>query len=232
MFKILKSLLLICIISLSIFASAQTIVVKKETARVKSQSAEGFEVELQSTYDEAESALEKQMKSFGKVKQVENYWVVSAPTIQGTAYTTPVYGITKQVGNVISIWVGLITSEWNQNDSEVASKDIESVLRSFGVNFHRDKIQKQIDESLRASQAVDRQQQRLANQNRDLNSKVEDNKREKIELEQSLVNNKIELETLLKKLEKNKKDQDSVAVAGEQVRKVVEMHRERQRKIN
>ena len=106
------------------------------------------------------------------------------------------------------------------------------MIHDFGVSFHRDKIQKQVDESVRASEAVEKQQQRLNNQNRDLSTKIEDNKREKIQLEKSFEKNKLEFETLSKRLEKNKKDQDSVAVAGEQIKKVIELHKERQRKVN
>jgi hypothetical protein len=51
-------------------------------------------------------------------------------------------------------------------------------------------------------------------------------------LEKSLVDNNVELETLSKKLEQNKKGQDSVAVAGEQIKKVVEMHKESQRRVH
>ena len=86
--------------------------------------------------------------------------------------------------------------------------------------------------SLRASQAVEKQQQKLVNENKSLNTKLEDNKREKIQLEKSMQENVVENGTLLKKIEKNKHDQDSVATAGEQIKKVVEMHKENQRKVN
>lgn len=226
-----RHLLFFLLSFITISASAQTIKVKKETARVKGEYADGFEVELLATPEEAETALTKWMKTFGKTKQSENYFVVNEPAIQGRPYTHPVYGEVKQLGNIISVWAGIRTKEWG-NDAETVSPQLEQLVKDFGVNFHRDKIQKQIDESTRASQAVERQKQKLSNQNRDLNERLEDNKREKIQLEKSLENNKIELETLTKKLEKNKKDQDSVAVAGEQIKKVIEMHKERQRKVN
>ena len=216
---------------LSFFSHAQTIKVKKETARIKSEYADGYEVELQATSEEAQEALEKLMKTFGKSKKSEDYFVVAEPVINGTTYVSPVYARSKQLGNIVSAWVGIRTKEWDTSVESV-NKDIERLMYDFGVNFHKEKIQKQIDESVRALQAVERQTQRLTNQNRDLNTRVEDNKREKIQLEKSIEGNKVELETLLKKLEKNKNDQDSVALAGEQIKKVIEMHRDRQRKVN
>ena len=226
-----KSALFFNLFLFALIAQAQTIKVKKETARIKGEYADGFEVELQATSEEAEDALNKLMKTFGKTKQGDDYLVVAEPVIQGTNYISPVYSRSKQLGNIVSAWVGIRTKEWDSNVESI-NKDLERVMYDFGVNFHKEKIQKQIDESTRALQTVERQQQRLTNQNRDLNSRIEDNKREKIQLEKSIENNKVELETLTKKLEKNKKDQDSVALSGEQIKKVIEMHRDRQRKVN
>jgi hypothetical protein len=222
--------LVICL--LTGVAFAQTVKVKKEQTRIKNDYADGFEVELPGTYEEINEALEKLMKSLGKSKETEGYFAVAEPAIVGRTYTSPVYGSTKQVGNMISAWIGIRKSDWKDRDAENVSNALQGMIQDFGITFHRDKIQKQIDETLRAAQAVERQTQRLSNQNKSLNSKLENNKQEKIDLEKSLVNNKIELETLIKQLEKNKKDQDSVAVAGQQIQKVLEMHRDRQRKVN
>jgi hypothetical protein len=221
-----------CLTLLSASLFSQTIKIKKETARIKNEYADGYEVELQGTADEAESALSKWMKTFGKAKSTENYIAVNEPSLQGRPYTHPIYGMTKQLGNIISVWVGLKKSDWSESEAETVYRELETQIYNFGVTFQRDKIQKQIDESIRAAQAVEKQQQRLVNQNRNLNTKLESNKREKIQLEKSLQENATELITLTSQLAKNKKDQDSVAVAGEQIKKVVEMHKERQRKVN
>lgn len=226
-----KSLLFFACFLLSLAVQSQTIKVKKETARIKDAYADGFEVELQATFEEAEAALNKLMKSLGKVKEGDDFVSVAEPVIQGSNYVNPVYGRTKQLGSMISAWVGIRTKDWDSN-LETVNRDLERMMYDFGVNFHKEKIQKQIDESARALQTVERQQQRLANQNRDLNTKIEDNKREKIQLERSFEKNKVELETLIKRIEKNKEDQDSVAVAGEQIKKMIEMHKERHRKVN
>jgi hypothetical protein len=51
-------------------------------------------------------------------------------------------------------------------------------------------------------------------------------------LEKSLAENKLEYEALVSAIAKNKKDQDSVLVATDQIKKMVETHKERQRKVN
>jgi hypothetical protein len=213
-------------------AFAQTVKVDAAQTRVKNDYADGFEVSLPGTFEEVDDALAKLMKSIGKIKTSESQFIVGEPTIVGRTYTSAVYGATKQVGNIVSAWVGLKKNEWTKGDEEHVLKALEGMVYDFGVTYHRDKIQKQIDESVRASQAVERQLQRLTNQNKSLNSKIEKNKQDKIDLEKALVTNSIDLQTLTKQLEKNRKDQDSVAVAGQQIQKVIDMHRERQRKVN
>src|SRR6187551_3579268 len=84
---------------------AQTVVVKKEQTRIKNEYANGFEAELQGTSEEIETALTKLMKSFGKTKTSDNFIVVNEPIVQERKYTAPVYGVNKQLGNILSVWV-------------------------------------------------------------------------------------------------------------------------------
>lgn len=221
--------LLLFFSTISLAVTAQTVKVKKENARIKNEYAEGFEVELPGTFEEIEAALEKFLKNYGKVKHNDDYLVVQEPVMNGYPSTTPLYGKARQLGNLVYAWIG---AEPRKKEEEQMQGTLERLVQEFGINFHREKIQKQIDESTQALQAVERQTQRLVNQNKDLASKIESNQREKVKLDKALENNRLELISLQQKLEQNKKDQDSVAVATEQIKKVVEMHKDRQRKVN
>ena len=108
-----KYFLFFSLFLLSFLTYSQTIKVKKETARIKSEYADGFEVELQATSEEAEDALTKLMKSFGKTKQGDDYVFVAEPIVNGTTYVAPVYARVKQLGNIVSAWVGIRTKEWD-----------------------------------------------------------------------------------------------------------------------
>jgi hypothetical protein len=226
----MKNVLLFCFMVFSITAFAQTVKVTKETVQLKGENADGVEIQLDGTVNEVESQLLKYLKPVGKAKKIEDGYVISLPLINGKNYTSPVYVVIRDKGKGTG-WLGIRASEWPSNTDEVKN-DIEKMLYDFGVNFYRDKVQVQIDESNRALQAVERQQQRLLNQNKDLGKNLENNKAEKIQLEKSLVNNKLEFDALNVKIAQNKKDQDSVAFAGEQIKKVIEMQKEKQRNIN
>jgi hypothetical protein len=228
----LKSFAFISYAMLTISSLAQTVAVSKSTNRIKTEQGDGFEVNLQAAAEEVDASLSKLMKTFGKSKSDNNFISISEPTIRERKYMAPLYATVKQVGNTTTAWIGIIPTEYSSKDADALMPDLEKVAYEFGVNFYREKIQKQIDEAVRASQTVDRQQLRLQNQNKDLNSKLQDNIREKAELEKSLQENQQEKITLEKKLELNKKQQDSVAVAAEQVKKMVEFHREKQRQVH
>ena len=227
-----KILLLYLSFSVSFAGLAQTIAVKKENARIKNEYGEGFEVVLEGSFEEVDAALVKWMKNLGKTKKADNVLVVNEPVIAGVTYEAPLFSQPKQTGNLVSAWMGILPDEWSKKDLETINPEIRNQVYDFAIAFQREKIQRQIDESVRASQTVERQQQRLQNQNRDLNTRIEDNKREKIQLEKSLADNAQELITLTRRLEKNQHDQDSVAVAGEQIKKVIELHKERLQKVN
>jgi hypothetical protein len=228
-----KRFALIAMLLLSTLSmSAQTVKIKKENSNVKGEVAEGYAVELEGTLSEVNASFVKFLKFYGKPKQSEGILTLAEPVINSRAYTTPVFATVKENGKTTTAWIGIKTTAWSADDAATVNKELEKMLYDFGVKFYRDKIQVQIDETNRAYQAVEKQKQRLMNENKTLLTKVEDNKREKIQLEKAIANNKLENELLLKKIEKNKLDQDSVALAGEQIKKVTELHKERQRKVN
>ncbi len=228
-----KKFTLIAILLFSTLSmSAQTVKVKKQNSNVKGEVAEGYAVELDGSLSEVNTSFVKFLKIYGKPKQSEGILSLAEPAINGRTYTNPVFALVKDNGKTSTAWIGIKTSAWTADDAAAVHKELEKMLYDFGVKFYRDKIQVQIDETNRAYQAVEKQKQRLVNENKTLLTKIEDNKREKIQLEKALENNKLENELFLKKIEKNKLDQDSVATAGEQIKKVTELHKERQRRVN
>lgn len=228
----LRKFIGLILIASTFAAIAQSVKVTKETARIKGKNADGFEVELEGTVDDVNAALTKYLRTFAKLKLGANPLTTSEVVIGGSNYKSPVYALTKEKSDRTAAWIGIRTDEWPAEESEKVSKELERLTYDFGVQFYRDKIQVQIDESTRALQAVERQQQRLLTENKNLNIRLENNQKEKVQLEKSLDVNKLEYLTLLTKIEQNKKSQDSLAIALEQVKKVVEMHKEKQKKVN
>lgn len=227
--KVIAGLILL----MGIPVGAQTIAVKKEIARIKGNNVPGYETELEGSVEEVTAALNKYLKIFAKLKPGNNPITTSEIVISNISYKSPVYALVRERGNRAAAWLGIKPEEWSSaEEAEKVQNELERLTRDFAVTFYRDRVQAQIDESERALQAVERQQQRLLNENKNLNLRLENNQKEKAQLEKSLEANKLEYLNLQTRLEQNKKSQDSLAVVLEQVKKVLETHKERKQKIN
>lgn len=214
---------------LPLFAHAQSVDVKKLESRIEGVNTQGYQIAFNATSEEdVRNSLARYVRTFGKTRNAGGYITMEEPMIGGKQYAGMLYATTKQIGTTAAAWIGVQPAE---DEQPALDQDLEKMVYNFGTTFHRERIQIQIDESLRALQTVEKLQGRLINQNRDLNNKIESNKREKIQLEKSLVENGLELKDLTEKLAANVKAQDSIAIATEQIRKVVEMHKERMGKV-
>jgi len=213
---------------------SQTVTVKKQNEKVKGESAEGYSTELEGKLNDVSSSWTKFLKEVGRVKLFSSDpIIVTEPNFNGTVYPKGIiYAYIFENGSQPRVWLGLLSKEWEEKDVEVADKETEKLVYQFGIRYNRDKVQKQIDETQAAADAVERQTQRLINQNRDMTMQLTNNEKEKIHLEKSIENNKLEYEALKIKLEKNKMAQDSLVNVATQIQKVKDAHQERLRKIN
>ncbi len=221
--------------SVFIFAAySQTVTVNKQNEKLKDDNIQVFALTLDGKKENISSAWNKFLKETGKLKQSTDPMTVSEPVINGITYSANVfYADTKKINETSStVWAGINPAEWNEADASRVNRELEKLVYRFGVTYYRNKVQEQINETQQALDAVEKQKQRALNQNKDLTLKLSNNEKEKIQLVKSLENNKLENATLKIKLENNKKAQDSLANAGVQIKKVMETHKEKQRKIN
>ena len=182
--------------------------------------------------DDVENSLIKFLKDYGKPRATTDYVSVNGPTLGGSFYEgKTLYATVTGDDKRAQVWLGIDTAEWKTSSSSVTDR-IEKMAYQFGVNFYKEQIQKEIDETQRAYDATEKQKLRLTNQVKDLNLRLSNNEQEKIHLEKSLEANSLEHAVILQKLENNKKSQDSVANAGLQIKKMLDAKKEKQKKVN
>ena len=229
--KIITSLFLTLFVTV---AYSQTITVNKQKEKVKGENIDAYALTLEGKKEDISSAWNKYLKEVGKLKLFASPITVSDPIMNGTTYTGKSFyaDIKKNNESSSTVWAGINAAEWNESQVDDVNRGLEKLVYQFGVTYHRQKVQQQIDETEQALEAVQKQQQRTVNQNKDLTLKLTNNEQQKIQLEKSLENNKLENASLKIKLENNKKAQDSLAHAGVQIKKIMETHKEKQRKIN
>ena len=229
--KIITSLFLIFFVTVSY---SQTITVNKQKEKVKGENIDTYAVTLEGKKEDISSAWNKYLKEVGKLKLFASPITVSDPIMNGTTYSGKSFYADLRKNNESSstVWAGIDAAEWNESQVDDVNRGLEKLVYQFGVTYYRQKVQQQIDEAQQALEAVQKQQQRAVNQNTDLTTKLTSNQQQKIQLEKSLENNKLENASLKVKLENNKKAQDSLANASVQIKKIMETHKEKQKKIN
>jgi hypothetical protein len=212
-----------------VLSHAQKVTVSANFERINGKNLTGYSTELTGSLEEVNTSLTKYLKTFGKVKATGNQFQVSEAQVNLTKYVNPFFASSKAKGGNVTVWMG--ASDESDSVKSIRS-ELEKLLYNFGVKFYKDKIQVDVDESIRAQAAAEKQQQRLALEAKNLASRQEMNAKERVRLEKALVNNKQDSVKFVTSLAKNKVSQDSVAVATEQIKKMVEAHKERQRKVN
>jgi hypothetical protein len=217
---------------------AQKVNVAKDSHRIKGDNIDGYATELNGTPEEVTTSYTKYLKTFGKVKTADRVMQISDVTIDQKKYTSPLYATVKTIPIAIgtsktSVWVGAHPSEWADTAQyKKVKSELEKLIYNFGVKFYRDKVQVDIDEASRAQGAAEKQTARLQMEGKSLNARLEFNQKEKLRLEKAIVDNKLEYETLLQNIANNKKGQDSLSIATDQIKKMVDKHKDRQGKIN
>jgi hypothetical protein len=213
---------------IGVLAYAQTVTVTSNAEKIYNKNCTGYSTELAGTLEEANASLSKYLKPMGKVKVSGNQYQITEPQINLTQYTTPFFASVKKKGDKVEVWMGAVPSD----SAKSIHTEMEKLVYNFGVKFYKDKIQADIDESIRAQVATEKRQQRLTLEGKNMTSRLEMNSKEKVRLEKSLADNKLDSIKLVTAIAQNKKSQDSLSVAAEQIRKMVEAHKERQRKVN
>lgn len=212
-----------------VLAYAQKVTVTESTERINGKNCEGYSTSLTGTLEEVNASLSKYLKTFGKVKTTGNQFQVLEAQVNLTKYVNPFFATTKTKGDQVTVWMG--ASEESDSAKSIRS-ELEKMVYNFGVKFYKDKIQADIDESLRAQNAAEKQRQRLTLEGKNMASRQEMNAKEKARLEKALADNKLDSAKFVIALARNKKSLDSLAIAAEQIKKMVETHKERQRKVN
>jgi hypothetical protein len=230
-----KFFVLVLLLTFITAAHSQTVTVKKEKEKIKNESIDVYAVTLEGKKEDVAASWNKFLKENGKMKLLSaNPMVINEPIMNGKTYSGKFFyaDVKKTNETSTTVWAGINPTDWNEPDIEDVNRGLEKMVYQFGVTYYRQVVQKQVDETQQALDAVEKQQQRMLNQNKDLTLKLSNNEQEKIQLEKSLEANKLENTALKIKLDNNKKSQDSLTNVGVQIRKVMESHKEKQKKIN
>jgi hypothetical protein len=206
---------------LSLGVAGQTVSVKTQD-----EAIDGAKV------DNVQVAWVKFLRDYGKVRQGDHITVLD-PVINGLTFAKhTIHANATEKGDNTIVWLGIKPGDWESSDVSRINHELEKMVKQFGLKYYRDKIQVQIDEAQQATDAVEKQKLRMLNQGKDLANSLINNGKQKVDLEKAIEANKLEKMVLEVKIANNKKAQDSLLHAGEQIQKMKVVHQERQAKVN
>jgi len=211
---------------------AQRVYVQAGKEKIKSAELDGYKSELDANKKEVQDAWLKFAKNIGKSKSTGDVIELNDVVIDGEIYTgKTVYAKVIDNGKSATIWMGIREKDWDENYTKV-EPFMERLVKEFSVRFYQEKIMAEISESEKALRFAERQQGKILNDLNDLKLKLEENERERIQLERSLNNNQLQNQVLRQKIENGNKSQDSISVSLEKIKRMIEMQRERMRQVN
>lgn len=220
------------VILLAASVQAQVGNVNQKSNRVKGSACIGYSIDLEGKSSAIEDELVRFLKDQGKPKSAADFISIVSPVLGGNTYDgKTLYATVQGDDKKAQVWIGIDTAEWKAAATPALEK-IEKLTYQFAVWYHRTLAQKEIDESQRAFDATEKQKLRLVNQSKDLTIRLGNNEQERVQLEKQLEVNRLEKAVLEQKILNNKKSQDSVANAGLQIKKVLDLKKEKQKRIN
>lgn len=226
-----KFIILVCIVVIAFQMNAQSVTVINSSQRLQGKNADGHSVEVEGSSQDVAVALNKFLKTVGRLKTDNSWLVITDATINGNHFSSPIYATVNGKEKTAVAWIGIHAADWSAEGADSINSELEKLAYDFGIVYYRDKIQAQIDQSNQALQAVEHQQTRLITQNRDLNIKLDNNNREKEQLQKATETNKLEHAVILTHLDENKKAQDSLTMAAEKIKQVISQQQEKQNNV-
>lgn len=216
-------LLLIC--CYAYIANAQEIVI--DTYEKNGQK--GYQVLLEHQQDKVDDFLSSYFKSYGKVRSRGGIYTISNLSRADFPYPdVTLFSETKRKSNKTNAIVWIADSLFQQDHY---AQKLNDLWYSFAVDFYRDLVQQEIDESTQALKYAEKQFHRLEKDSLNLQSDIEKNRKEKLKLEEALKMNEVNHTVLLKSIENNANTKDSVTVAIQKIKRLIELQERKKNAI-
>lgn len=216
------------------FAFSQEITVKPENKTISGTEYVGFISSVEGSFDNHKDLWIKEMKNKGKVKKSNSYYKIEDfvfPQITEKLLT----GCTQvalQRDSTVSIWLGIDVSTLEQDEASKVEEEVKGIVYNYILDYRKSAVLKDIEDAERAAAFTSRKHQKLISELETLQLKLLDAQNEKTRLEESIKSIEFEINVLQQKIENNKTDQETTYKQLEQIRKVLEMHKERLKKLN
>ena len=229
----MRTLLSIClgmIISTGVFG--QNYDIKKESQRINNKKYSGVSSVVEADLSKVEPYWIDYIKENGKARRKRNYYQLSEFSIQDMGIDTLTYATRVEASGQNSlIWIAPLLNDLEEEDISTLNTDLEKILKMATRGYYVSEVQKRIDDAEAAATSVSKNHQKLIYEGEKLVIDLEGAEELKADLIARLEETELKIRVLNQQIIDNKVAVDSVYNDLEQVKKVIETHKESLKKI-
>lgn len=216
------------------FAHGQEIMAKEDTQTIEGTEFAGYEINVEGDLDDHQDRWMRLLRNKGKVrKRSSRYSIEDFVLPQVTESLLDGYTQFKQERDTtITIWLGIDVSALSDDEPQAVLGEVKGMLENYVLEYRKSLVLDDIQDAERAAAFTSRQHQRLIQNLENLKIRLLDAENEKRRLEENLKTMELEIEVLKQRIVNNEADQETTLEELEQIRKVLEMHKERLKKLN
>ncbi|MCF6359538.1 MAG: hypothetical protein L3J29_02110 [Cyclobacteriaceae bacterium] len=212
---------------------AQNYTVSSKAQRINDTKYNGFSIKVNGSLDKVTDQTYAYLKEKSKLRRKRNYYSVAELKLDGIQLdSTIIYLKIDEKSPQTAIWLGIKTFGLEKEMISQIEADLKKELVHIARSYYVHEQELKIIEAETAAQVISKNQQVLIEENVKLTSNLEAKEVRKIELQQLLETNRLDIEVLKQKLIDNKFGQDSVYLDLQKVIKVIDVQKQKLKEID
>lgn len=228
----MRKIILFTVLMTPVSLAAQEIAIQDETKRINGTTLSGYSSTIKGDFNDILNEWTKNINEY-QLRRRRNYMEMNEMSFpEVTPNTFKVFTTVNRVDSSAIIWIGFAEDISDEDNSERLQDALFNFLYKFSFDYNKQKIQKDIEEAERAATFTSRKHNRLIQEQKNLELKLTDARNEKRRLEATLEELQLEVQVLMQKIEDNQLEQTKVYQDLEQIKKVLEKHKERLKEID
>ncbi|HSI90699.1 MAG TPA: hypothetical protein VK927_06245 [Adhaeribacter sp.] len=226
----MKSLFLACVFSLLALAgSAQKMVVEEKELTVNGMPRKGLQTTIQLDHKLVDKAWQSHLKDkAGKVQSSKGVYTIDRGSIESIS-ATPLRIVSQvnasEAGTLVWWALDMGTALISKESTPGQYESAEAFMKDFAKKLYREDIARQVAEAEKVLASTANEEARTIKQADDIKRSIEKNKQRRAELEAELARNSQELVQLNQDVETNLKAQETARQNTENMKKAVEVVR-------
>lgn len=206
--------------------------IKKEAQRVNNKKYDGVSSVIDAEFAKVEQFWLDYLKENGKLRRKRNYYQLTEFSVRDLGVDTISYVTRVESANSASlVWLAPFDNGLSDEDIVTLNQDLEKILKMATRGYYVSEVQEKIDEAEAAAVAVSKNHQKLLYDSEKLATDLEGAEELKTDLQARLEETELKIRVLNQLIIDNKVAIDSVYNDLEQVKKVIEAHKDSMKKI-